>query len=112
MVGFPGDPFHWYENPKGTGAGHWKEHLIWHSICNESPQFTDLTGDGQPEFVLGSQPEQQMGYLEIPGGRRGLPEVDVHPGQRAGGSGDERDLQVLPRDRRRPIPTATVATTS
>lgn len=67
VVGFPGDPFHWYENPKGE-AGHWKQHLIWHSICNESPQFADLTGDGKPEFVLGSQPEQQMGYLEIPSG--------------------------------------------
>ncbi len=71
IVGFPGEPFHWYENPKGAageGPGHWKQHLIWHSICNESPQFADLTGDGQPEFVLGSQPEQQMGYLEIPKG--------------------------------------------
>ena len=72
IVGFPGEPFHWYENPKGAAqegqGGHWKQHLIWHSICNESPQFTDLTGDGRPEFVLGSQPEQQMGYLEIPKG--------------------------------------------
>jgi hypothetical protein len=67
IVGFPGDPFHWYENPKGA-EGHWKQNLIWHSICNESPQFADLTGDGKPEFVLGSQPEQQMGFLEIPKG--------------------------------------------
>jgi hypothetical protein len=65
--GFPGEPFHWYENPKGE-AGHWKQHLIWHSICNETPQFLDLTGDGRPEVVCGSQPEAQMGYLEIPTG--------------------------------------------
>lgn len=67
VVGFPGEPFHWYENPKGEEK-HWAEHVIWHSICNESPQFTDLTGDGKPEFVIGSQPEAQMGYIEIPTG--------------------------------------------
>lgn len=67
IVGFPGDPFHWYENPKGA-EGHWTRREIWHSICNETPLFTDLTGDGKPEFILGSQPEQQMGYIEIPTG--------------------------------------------
>jgi hypothetical protein len=65
LIGFPGDPFHWYENPQNK-PGHWKEHLIWHSACNESPTFGDLTGDGIPELVLGSQPESQMGYLPIP----------------------------------------------
>lgn len=64
-VSFPGKEFYWYENPKNK-SGHWKEHLIWHSICNETPKFTDLTGDGKPELVFGSQPEKQMGYLEIP----------------------------------------------
>lgn len=65
LVGFPGDPFHWYENPQNK-PGHWKEHLIWHSACNETPLFTDLTGDEKPELVLGSQPESQMGYLALP----------------------------------------------
>lgn len=65
LIGFPGDPFHWYENPKNQ-PGHWKAHLIWHSACNESPDFEDITGDGLPELVLGSQPEAQMGYLSIP----------------------------------------------
>ena len=65
IVGFPGDPFHWYENPQGK-EGHWVAHEIWHSICNETPLFTDLTGDGKPEVICGSQPEQQMGFLEIP----------------------------------------------
>ena len=67
VAGFPGAPFHWYENPKGE-PGHWKEHVIWHSICNETPQFVDVTGDGRPEVLCGSQPEAQMGYLEIPEG--------------------------------------------
>lgn len=65
LVGFPGDPFHWYENPRGKSA-HWQQHEIWHSICNESPEFEDLNGDGRPELVFGSQPERQMGYVEIP----------------------------------------------
>ncbi|MDC0307633.1 MAG: VCBS repeat-containing protein [Planctomycetaceae bacterium] len=65
VAGFPGAPFHWYENPKGE-KGHWAEHVIWHSICNETPLFQDITGDGKPEIILGTQPEAQMGYLEIP----------------------------------------------
>lgn len=65
LIGFPGDPFHWYENPKNQ-PGHWKEHLIWHSACNESPDFEDITGDGKPELLLGSQPESQMGYIPVP----------------------------------------------
>ncbi len=65
--GFPGEPFHWYENPKNE-EGHWAEHQIWTSFCNESPQFRDVTGDDRPDIVIGSQPESQMGYLEIPTG--------------------------------------------
>lgn len=65
IVGFPGDPFSWYENPQNA-EGHWKKHEIWTSACNETVLFTDITGDGKPELVLGSQPERQMGYLEIP----------------------------------------------
>ena len=65
IIGFPGAPFHWYRNP-GEADGHWEEHEIWSSICNESPEFEDLDGDGVPEFILGSQPEAQMGFVRIP----------------------------------------------
>lgn len=73
VVGFPGVPFHWYQNP-GKPSDKWDEHEIWHSICNESPDFADITGDGKPEFVLGSAidvakgtPAQgEMGFCEIP----------------------------------------------
>lgn len=65
VVGFPGAPFHWYENPKNE-PGHWKEHLVWHSACNETPLFEDLDGDGRAELVLGSQPESQLGYIPLP----------------------------------------------
>jgi hypothetical protein len=65
LIGFPGEPFHWYENPRKQ-PGHWREHLIWHSACNESPDFEDLNADGKPELILGSQPESQLGYLTLP----------------------------------------------
>lgn len=65
IIGFPGDPFHWYRNPGNTDEL-WKEHVIWTSACNESPEFEDLNGDGTPEMVIGSQPEAQMGFVRIP----------------------------------------------
>lgn len=65
IIGFPGDPFHWYQNP-GKDGGEWRQHLIWTSICNESPEFEDLDKDGTPEFIFGSQPEAKMGFVKIP----------------------------------------------
>ncbi|WP_010582087.1 FG-GAP repeat domain-containing protein [Schlesneria paludicola] len=65
IIGYPGDPCYWYENPRNQ-PGDWKQYEIWHSACNETVLFTDLTGDGRPELILGSQPERQMGYLTLP----------------------------------------------
>lgn len=65
VIGFPGVPCHWFENPQNK-AGAWKQREIWHSAANESPQFTDLTGDGKPELVMASETEGMYGYLEIP----------------------------------------------
>lgn len=65
IVGFPGDPFHWYENP-GDSDQLWKEHVIWTSACNESPEFEDLNADGTPEIIVGSQPEAVMAVVTIP----------------------------------------------
>jgi len=62
IVGFPGAPCHWYENPKGN-RGHWKQHEIFRSACNESPQFTDLTGDGKIDLLMAIQPEAQMAWF-------------------------------------------------
>ena len=62
VIGFPGDPAHWYENP-GPGGGHWKEHEIWRSACNESPIFADVDGDGKPELVF-SYDESVMAWYE------------------------------------------------
>src|SRR5947209_7323594 len=49
LIGFPGKEAVWLENPRG-GDGPWREHLICHSACNESPAFADVDGDGKPEL--------------------------------------------------------------
>jgi hypothetical protein len=65
IVPFPGKAVHWYENPKGKDEP-WKEHLICHSCCNESPQFADLFGKGKKVLIMGVQPEGKD-----PGGNNG-----------------------------------------
>lgn len=65
VIGFPGVPCHWFENPQNK-PGPWNQYEIWHSAANETPQFQDITGDGKPELIFSSEPEQMMGYLEIP----------------------------------------------
>jgi len=68
VVGFPGEPCHWYENPQGKDEM-WKEHMIWHSACNETPIYADLFGKGKRVLVMGWQPkggkgnEGQMAYF-------------------------------------------------
>ena len=42
------------ENPKGK-PGHWKKHIALAITDNESPHFTDITGDGKPEIVCNSE---------------------------------------------------------
>lgn len=65
VIGFPGVPCHWFENPQGK-PGPWNQYEIWHSAANETPQFQDITGDGKPELIMSSETEQMIGYLEIP----------------------------------------------
>jgi hypothetical protein len=67
VIGFPGAPCHWFENPRGK-PGHWKQHEIWHSACNETPQYVDLLGTGRRALVMGYQSKQkgrtgQMAYF-------------------------------------------------
>lgn len=56
VIGFPGAPCHWYENPRNK-PGHWPEHVVWHSACNETPLFADLFGNGKPVLIMGWQPK-------------------------------------------------------
>jgi FG-GAP-like repeat len=50
VVGFPGTDTSWFENPKGKEA-HWARHKVFEKTDNESPTFTDITGDKRPELV-------------------------------------------------------------
>jgi hypothetical protein len=61
IIGFPGTDTSWFENPKGK-EGHWTRHKIFAQTDNESPTFTDLTGDGKPELVCITK--GQYGYAE------------------------------------------------
>ena len=60
IVGFPGAETSWYENPRGAPVGQWTRHVIFERTDNESPAFTDLTGDGRPELVCITG--EQYGY--------------------------------------------------
>lgn len=58
VIGFPGAPCHWYENPQNK-PGKWKEHEIWHSACNETPKYIDLFGNGKRVLLMAWQPKGQ-----------------------------------------------------
>jgi len=52
LYGFPGQDASWFENPgKEPAARHWSKHVAVAELDNESPAFTDITGDGTPEIV-------------------------------------------------------------
>lgn len=53
VVGFPGKEAWWFRNP-GEGvraAAGWERFLVHPQIDNESPELTDLDGDGEDELV-------------------------------------------------------------
>jgi hypothetical protein len=59
VIDFPGQPCYWLENPKGK-PGHWNKHIIWHSACNETPQYVDLFGNGKRVLIMGTQPIKKL----------------------------------------------------
>jgi hypothetical protein len=62
ILGFPGEQSWWFENPQGKD-GLWTQHIALEVTDNESPTFTDLTGDGRPEIVCSSG--GFLGYAEF-----------------------------------------------
>lgn len=51
-VGFCMTPAYVYENPgDATNSTDWKKHQVIDWVSNESPQFTNLTGDSTPELI-------------------------------------------------------------
>lgn len=64
VVGFPGKAAYVYENPGKHGFDKpWTKHEVLKSVSNESPQFVNVVGDGQPELVCSS--EGRFGYASF-----------------------------------------------
>ncbi len=81
VIDFPGIPCYWFENPKGADKP-WEKHIIWHSACNETPQYLDLLGTGQRVLIMGWQPkgketQGQMAYFTP--GKDPTQLWDMHP---------------------------------
>jgi putative membrane-bound dehydrogenase-like protein len=51
ILGFPGKEARLYLNPGTHHDKPWPMHLVADVVDNESPVFTDITGDGKPEIV-------------------------------------------------------------
>ena len=64
-VGFPGQAASWYENPQNK-PGHWEEHFIDSTVCNESPMLADPDGNGQMDLVFGHENSGQMMWFQPP----------------------------------------------
>lgn len=60
-IGFPGKEAAWFENPQGS-SGLWKRHVVFEAVDNESPHWTDLTGDGRPEIICNH--DGYFGYVQ------------------------------------------------
>lgn len=67
IIGYPGTPAYWYENPKGR-AGYWKKHAINDRIGvgNESPNFVDIDGNGRTDILCADVNTKQIVWLSPP----------------------------------------------
>ena len=64
-IGFPSKEARWYENPKNK-KGHWKSHLIYHSVGNETPLFVDIDGDGKKDLLCNDPINKKVIWLSAP----------------------------------------------
>jgi putative membrane-bound dehydrogenase-like protein len=53
VVDFPGKQTWWFQNPGHTSQEPWKKHVVVPVTNDESPQYTDVDGDGRRELVYG-----------------------------------------------------------
>jgi hypothetical protein len=67
IVGYPGEPAVWYENPKNK-EGYWKKHAVMDGVGvgNESPNFVDIDGDGRIDILCADVKAKQMVWLSPP----------------------------------------------
>ena len=64
-IGFPGEAATWLENPKNK-KGHWKVHLLYPSLGNESPAFCDIDGDGNMDLLGNNSKQKKMVWVAAP----------------------------------------------
>jgi len=76
VIGLPGEPCRWYENPKNK-PGHWKQRMVVNSACNETPLFVDLLGNGNPVLIFAVRPQGQMAWFSVPNDLEGLWDMHV-----------------------------------
>lgn len=60
VVDFPGTPTWWFQNPGKDAAGPWERHTVTPVTNNESPQMTDLDGDGKRDLILAFSPDPKQ----------------------------------------------------
>jgi len=85
IIGYPGEPCLWYENPKNK-PGHWKQRTVVKSACNETPLFVDLLGNGRPVLVFAVRPKGLMAWFSVPKDLEGLWDMHVIAGPDAPGT--------------------------
>jgi len=85
IIGMPGEPCWWYENPKNK-PGHWKQRMVVNSACNETPLFVDLLGDGNPVLVFAVRPKGLMAWFSVPNDLDGLWDMHIIAGPDAPGT--------------------------
>ena len=85
IIGMPGEPCRWYENPKDK-PGHWKERIVANSACNETPLFADLLGTGRNVLLFAVRPEGLMAWFSVPKDLDGLWDMHVIAGPNAPGT--------------------------
>lgn len=64
-IDFPGEAAFWYENAKNK-PGHWKKHVLYTSVGNESPRFVDVDGDGRDDIICADTKQNRVVWLESP----------------------------------------------
>jgi hypothetical protein len=85
IIGLPGGPCLWYENPKNE-SGHWKEGKVADSACNETPVCPNLLGNGRPVLLFAVRPQGIMAWFSVPDDLTCLWDMHVIAGPNAPGT--------------------------
>lgn len=64
-IGLPSKEAYWYENPKNK-PGHWKRHLVYPSVGNESPCLVDVDGDGRLDLLCNDPTNRKVIWISAP----------------------------------------------